>query len=61
MGIAILLYHLVPEVKAEMDLELTQFEVWQMTYDMPVQIILNVFISAVLLSKPVKKLFVAGE
>ena len=60
-GIALLAYHLLPEVKAEMDLEFTQFEVWQMTYDMPVQIILNIFISAVLLSKPVKKLFVAGE
>ena len=60
-GIALLLYHLVPEVKAELDLNFTQFEVWQMTYDMPVQFILNIFISAVLLSKPVKKLFVAGE
>ena len=58
-SISFLLYHLMPEVRAELDL--TEFEVWQMTYDMPVQLILNIFISAVLLSKPVKKLFVAGE
>ena len=58
-SISFLLYHLMPEVRAELDL--TEFEIWQMTYDMPVQIIISIFITAVLLSKPVKKLFVAAE
>ena len=58
-SISFLLYHLMPEVRAELDF--TEFEVWQMTYDTPVQIILSIFITAVLLSKPVKKLFVAAE
>ena len=54
-----LLYHLMPEVRAELDL--TEFEIWQISYDTPVQIILSIFITVVLLSKPVKKLFVAAE
>ena len=58
-SISFLLYHLMPEVRAELDL--TEFEVWQMTYDTPVQIILSIFITVVLLSKLVKKLFVVAE
>ena len=58
-SIGFLLYHLMPEVRAELDF--TEFEVWQMTYDTPVQIILSIFITVVLLSKPVKKLFVVAE
>ena len=58
-GLACLAYHLIPEIRAE--LNFTEFEIWQMTYDTPVQIILNILITAVLLSKPVKKLFVTAQ
>lgn len=56
-GVALLGFYLLPEVRED----LMPWEQWVMTYELPVHIVLNAVGTAVLLSKPVKKLFVAGE
>ena len=56
-GVALLGFYLLPEVRED----LMQWEQWVMTYELPVHIVLNAVGTAVLLSKPVKKLFAAVE
>ena len=55
--VGLLGFYLLPEVRED----LMPWEQWVMTYEIPVHIVLNAVGTAVLLSKPVKKLFVAGE
>lgn len=56
-GVALLGFYLLPEVREDM----MPWEQWVMTYELPVHIVLNAVGAAVLLSKPVKKLFTAAE
>ena len=56
-GVALLGFYLLPEVREDM----MPWELWVMTYEIPVHIVLNAVGTAVLLSKPVKKLFTAAE
>ena len=55
--VGLLGFYLLPEVRED----LMPWQHWVMTYEIPVHIVLNAVGTAVLLSKPVKKLFTAAE